>query len=189
MFTKKFLPFIILGLVLISVEALAQGVMVTVRFRKKGSGDVISRTEVAISSAEVAGIGKRVQAAADGTVTVEAEESALLRFSRFGFKPLEVKVIDLVEKAKARLLTEPQEGQIQLKVDIFLEPALGADDTVIVQGKKRPGVSKQIISVEEARRVAPGGDPGQVTKLMPGVQRQAFGSQVVIRGSAPGDSK
>ena len=189
MFTKKFLTFIILGLVLISVEALAQGVMVTVRFRKKGSGDVISRTEVAISSAEVAGPGKRVQAAADGTVTIEAEESALLRFSRFGFKPLEVKVIDLLEKAKARLQTEPQEGQIQLKVDIFLEPALGADDTVIVQGKKRPGVSKQIISVEEARRVAPGGDPGQVTKLMPGVQRQAFGSQVVIRGSAPGDSK
>ncbi|NBQ53290.1 MAG: hypothetical protein EBU49_06905 [Proteobacteria bacterium] len=37
--------------------------------------------------------------------------------------------------------------------------------------------------------MAPGGDPGQVTKLMPGVQRQAFGSQVVIRGSAPGDSK
>ena len=189
MFPKKLLTVAILCLISLSVDAFAQGVKVTVRVRKKGSGETISRTEGTVFSENAAAAGEKIQAAPDGTLTVEASESATLRFTRFGFKPLDVKVLDLLEKARARLQAEPEEGQIQLRVDIFLEPSLGGDDTVIIQGKKRPGVSKQIISVEEARRVAPGGDPGQVTKLMPGVQRQAFGSQVVIRGSAPGDSK
>lgn len=157
-------------------------VKVTIRFRKKGSGDIITRTETTLGTV-------KIQSAPDGTVTVEAPESAVLRFTRFGYKPLEVKVAEILERAKAQLQAEPGEGQVQLKVDIFLAPALGGDDTVVVTGKKRPGVSKQVISVEEARRVAPGGDPGQVTKLMPGVQKSTFGSQVVIRGSAPGDSK
>lgn len=157
-------------------------VKVILRFRQKGSGVVVRRTEASIGD-------QKFQAAPDGTVSLEAEAGATLRFSRFGYKPLEVKVSNLLDKARARLESEPTEGQIELRVDIFLEPALGGDDTVIVTGKKRHGVSKQVISVEEARRVAPGGDPGQVTKLMPGVQRSAFGSQVVIRGSAPADSK
>lgn len=189
MFPKKLLTVAILCLISLSVDAFAQGVKVTVRVRKKGSGDTVTRTEGTVFSENAAAAGEKIQAAPDGTLTVEASESATLRFTRFGFKPLDVKVLDLLEKARARLQAEPEEGQIQLRVDIFLEPSLGGDDTVIIQGKKRPGVSKQIISVEEARRVAPGGDPGQVTKLMPGVQRQSFGSQVVIRGSAPGDSK
>ena len=161
-------------------------VKVTVRFRKKGSGDSITRVETTIGA-------QKFQAAPDGTVTVEAPESAVLRFSRFGYQALEVKVSELLDRARNQLQAEPQDSQaqfqVQLKVDIFLQPALGDDDTVVVTGKKRPGVSKQIISVEEARRVAPGGDPGQVTKLMPGVQKSTFGSQVVIRGSAPSDSK
>lgn len=157
-------------------------VKVTVRFRQKGTGLSIRRTETTIGD-------KKFQSAPDGTVTLETESSATMRFVRFGYKPMEVKVADLLDRARTRLEAEPAEGQIELRVDIFLEPALGGDDTVVVTGKKRHGVSKQVISVEEARRVAPGGDPGQVTKLMPGVQRSAFGSQVVIRGSAPADSK
>lgn len=166
----------------------SQPVKLQVRFRKKGSGDNITRTEVSVGES-------KFRAAPDGSVIFEAAENSIFRCSRFGFKPLEIKVSELLEKAKARLDAQqspgatPPEGQIELKVDIFLEPALGGDDTVVVTGKKRPGVSKQVISVEEARRVAPGGDPGQVTKLMPGVQKATFGSQVVIRGSAPDDSK
>ncbi len=189
MFSKKILSFVIIGLFSIAADALAQGVKITVRFRKKGTGETISRTEAAITEGNAENGSDTIQSAPDGTVTLEAAESANLRFTRFGFKPFDIKVVDLIEKAKSRLQAEPGEGQLQLRVDVFLEPSIGGDDTVIVQGKKRPGVSKQVISVEEARRVAPGGDPGQVTKLMPGVQSQAFGSQVVIRGSAPGDSK
>ncbi|MEY4630228.1 MAG: hypothetical protein RIQ81_348 [Pseudomonadota bacterium] len=171
-----------------SPEAATLPVKLQIRFRKKGSGDNVTRTEVTAGE-------QKFRAAPDGSVVFELPADAVFRCSRFGFKPLEVSVADLLQQAKARLDAQIQEnapapqGQVELKLDIFLEPALGGDDTVVVTGKKRPGVSKQVISVEEARRVAPGGDPGQVTKLMPGVQKAAFGSQVVIRGSAPDDSK
>lgn len=74
------------------------------------------------------------------------------------------------------------------ELEIYLYPALGADDEVIVRGKRRPSISKKVISAEEAQRVAPGGDPGQVTKLLPGVTTQPGQSEVTIRGSKPADS-
>ena len=72
--------------------------------------------------------------------------------------------------------------------EVFLIPALTGSDEVVIMGEKRPSVSKKVISADEARAVAPRGDPGQITKLMPGVQQSGFSSQVSVRGSAPSDS-
>ncbi len=73
-------------------------------------------------------------------------------------------------------------------LEIYLYPALGSDDEVIVRGKRRPSISKKVISSIEAARVAPGGDPGQVTKLMPGVTTRPGRPDVTIRGSKSSDS-
>ncbi len=43
--------------------------------------------------------------------------------------------------------------------------------------------------VKKSRRVAPNDDPAQVTKLLPGVQTAAFGSDIAVRGSGPEDSQ
>lgn len=37
---------------------------------------------------------------------------------------------------------------------------------MVITGKKRPQVSRKTVSVEESRRVAPGGAPAQVVKLL-----------------------
>lgn len=71
---------------------------------------------------------------------------------------------------------------------LFLIPNQPANDEVIIQGKRRNEVSKKRISIAEAKEIAPGGDPAQVTKLLPGVQVQGFRPQVIIRGSEPQDS-
>ena len=66
---------------------------------------------------------------------------------------------------------------------IYLIPGQPSDDTVVIEGKRRKGVSAKKVSIEEAKSVAPGGDPAQVTKLLPGVQAQTFRNQISIRGS------
>lgn len=74
------------------------------------------------------------------------------------------------------------------ELEIYLYPALGADDEVIIRGKRRPSISKKVISSIEAARVAPGGDPGQITKLLPGVTTRPGRPDVTIRGSKSSDS-
>ena len=70
----------------------------------------------------------------------------------------------------------------------YLMPGEPDDEVIVIRGNRRPEVSRKTISIEEARRIAPDGDPAKITKLMPGVQSNAFDSQVVIRGSGPQDS-
>src|SRR5205085_10059243 len=65
------------------------------------------------------------------------------------------------------------------------------DNVIVVTGKRRPQVSRKSVSIDESRRIAPGGDPAQVVKLLPGVQSRGggFGNQVIVRGSGPRDSR
>ena len=71
---------------------------------------------------------------------------------------------------------------------IYLDPGAPDDNEVIVMGSRDTAPSKKIISTRETARVAPGGDPVQVTKLLPGVVSSGFGNQIIVRGSAPEDT-
>ncbi len=74
------------------------------------------------------------------------------------------------------------------KLVVYLAPGTPLDNEVYIRGVKRPTVSKKSVSKQEAVRVAPNADPVQVTRLLPGVQSGAFRPEIVVRGSAPGDS-
>ncbi|MCB9228903.1 MAG: TonB-dependent receptor plug domain-containing protein [Deltaproteobacteria bacterium] len=70
---------------------------------------------------------------------------------------------------------------------IFLYPDI-PQNQVVIRGKRNRMISSKQVSAEEVREVTPRGDPAQITRLLPGVQVQGFRPEVVIRGSAPGDS-
>lgn len=72
---------------------------------------------------------------------------------------------------------------------VFLAPGQPDDEEIVIKGNKRPAASQKTILVEETKRIAPGGDPVQITKLLPGVQSSTFSNEVVIRGSGPNDSR
>jgi hypothetical protein len=76
------------------------------------------------------------------------------------------------------------------QIEVYFVLSRPDDRTIVIFGKKKKQVSKKEISIREASEVAPRGDPVQVTKLLPGVQTtNIFGNQIVVRGSAPNDSK
>lgn len=100
----------------------------------------------------------------------------------------EVQEFVLIRNGFETLTLPANDYRDTLELDVYLFPRLGAGDEVIVKGKRRPSVSKKVISAAEAARVAPGGDPGQITKLMPGVTTSPGRSEITIRGSAPEDS-
>ena len=141
---------------------------IKIKVIEKGTGVVIKRAEVKVGD-------QKVFTGPDGTADISPlAEGQVLVVSRFGFTAVELTAKEISGKTT---------------LDIYLPPALGGDDVVIISGRKKPGVSKKTISIEEAVKVAPRGDPGQITKVMPGVQTQGFRSEVSIRGSEPRDSK
>lgn len=75
------------------------------------------------------------------------------------------------------------------ETSIYLRPSIPSDNEVIIRGAKRPEISRKNVSIEEAAKVAPGGDPAQVPKLLPGVQSSRFDPTIVVRGSGPEDSR
>lgn len=138
-----------------------------VKILQKGTGDSLRKVEVRIG-------GSRYFSDPDGVVSVELPANAAdISFIKAGFQTSSLPWDEI------KSLSE---------LEIYLYPALGADDEVIVRGKRRPSISKKVISAEEAARVAPGGDPGQVTKLLPGVTTKPGRSDVTIRGSKSSDS-
>ena len=84
------------------------------------------------------------------------------------------------------------------KYDVRLYPGTPDDNVVLVQGHRDNAVSRTTVSIDEAAKVAPNGDPAQVVKLLPGVQTGGGGGggrggggggQVVVQGSGPHDSR
>lgn len=135
---------------------------------QKGTGQILRKVEISAG-------GQKYFTNPDGTAEIA-----------FGAEVLEVV---FVRNGFETLTLPATEYRDTLELDVYLYPKLGADDEVIVKGKRRPSVSKKVISASEAARVAPGGDPGQVTKLMPGVTTSPGRSAIAIRGSNPDDSK
>jgi hypothetical protein len=142
----------------------------TVEFvvRAKGSGLYLRRVEVTHKGNTLAYTDKQ------GRVSVTTGAKYVVELKRFGYDRLEVKLADLPESKKT--------------FEFFIQPAAPSDNEVLVVGNRRPEVSRKVISVREASRISPSGDPIQVTKFMPGVQSQGFSPKVVIRGSGPNDS-
>lgn len=141
---------------------------VKIRVREKGRGSFIKRAEIQV--------GRKVfYTDPQGEVEVEIPKSGdgSIIISRFRY---EKQIIDY------GLLRTNSE------VEIFLYPGTPGDNEVYVRGEKRPETSKTTVSASESARVAPGGDPAQVTQLLPGVQTQTFGNNIAVRGSGPNDS-
>ena len=138
-----------------------------VKILQKGGGGPIRKVEVSLGD-------RKFYTDPDGLVDVELPGNATeIAFVKTGFQ------LSSLPWDEIKNLSE---------IEIYLYPAFGADDEVIVRGKRRPSISKKVISSAEARRVAPGGDPGQVTKLLPGVTTKPGRSEVTVRGSKPADS-
>ena len=131
---------------------------------QKGGGGPIRKVEVSIGE-------KKFFTGPDGVVNIELPGVASsISFYKAGFEPASLPW-DEISNVK--------------EMEIYLFPALGAEDEVIIRGNRRPSISKKVISSDEAARVAPGGDPGQITKLLPGVTTQPGQAEVTIRGSKP----
>ncbi len=141
---------------------------VTLKVRVKGSGAPVGRAEITLPD------GKKLLTGKDGEVQVNLPAGdGQIRVYRPGQEP---ELRDIAElRGKDR-------------VEIFLLPATPTDNEVIVRGEKRPEASRKTITIAEAVKVAPGGDPAQIPKLLPGVQSRSFSPDIVVRGSGPEDS-
>lgn len=144
----------------------AQELLITIL--AKGSGNPIVKAEIKAGATIV-------YTDAKGEARIPVSDPELeLRISRPGF-------IDTV--------LEPEEFADRKTLEVFLLPKLGDDDDIVIVGKKRPETSKKVINIKEAAPVAPNGDPVQVIKLLPGVQKPSgFNQGLVVRGSGPDDS-
>jgi len=102
-----------------------------------------------------------------------------IKLERFGFEILTIETRNIVY------------SEI---VQVYLFPRPPDDNEIRISGKKRPEVSRITVATQDAIKIAPSGDPVQIAKLLPGVQKggganQGRDNRVVIRGSGPEDSK
>jgi hypothetical protein len=139
---------------------------VELKVLEKGTGVPVGRAEVAVGSAKQF-TNKEGLLALQGNTGVFA-----LTIQRNGFETLEIQIDPESTKEKT----------------IYLMPSTPSDNEVLVKAQKRPEVSKKILTIAEASKAAPGGDPGQITKVLPGVQSKPLGSQIAVRGSGPNDT-
>ena len=135
---------------------------------KKGAGTPIKRAEVRV--------GKQI-------FFTDPKGSVKIQITATSGKVL------IQKQGYENLFIEPKDLKPSEPYKAYLLPGEPDDNEVIVRGKRRPAVSRKTIDVRETKRIAPNGDPAQITKLLPGVQTNSFRSDVIIRGSGPSDSK
>ena len=142
---------------------------VTLQVFAKGRGKPLGHVEVLVGT-------QSYFTAPDGSVELKLAaldgKKVLLRLS--GYQQLFIPLADLLAAPLYKA---------------YLLPGDPNDNEVFIYGKKRPEISKKTFSVEETGRIAPNGDPAQITKLMPGVISSPLSNDVVIRGSGPDDSR
>ncbi|MFK7871804.1 MAG: TonB-dependent receptor plug domain-containing protein [Oligoflexales bacterium] len=148
-------------LMLVSNTLFAERIQLTVK--EKGTGNPLSRAEVLVN-------GTPYYTSPNGIVDVDLSDDAIIQISKFQFESI-----------------NPDVNELRTDSEIYLYPKAG-DDEIVIVGKRRPAASEKTIRIEEAIKVAPNGDPVQVTKLLPGVQQGGFDNRVIIRGSGPEDS-
>lgn len=156
-----------IGLAVVAATAWAEARSLKLTVREMGTGDALNRVEVRIND-------DKKYTDKNGEINISIPPGANIRIYRPSF----------VE----RQLTTNDIGN-QSTLEIFLEPAAPSDNEIVVQGVRRPETSRKQVSVAEAAKVAPGGDPAQIAKLLPGVQSSGFQPQIIVRGSGPNDSR
>ena len=171
MFTGTFLLFSHSPLIAADTQAAVTKIIV----RAKGLGDPLSRVEVKID-------GQKFYTDPKGELTLTLPSSGTLECYRRGYETLSISVADVKKQMQTSPSGEPA-------VTLYLFPATPDGDEIVVTGVRRPEVSRKKITVEEAIKVAPGGVPAQIPKLLPGVQSSSFRPDIVVRGSGPQESK
>ena len=163
------------------LEATNQEMMLTFQISAKGSGLPVSKAEVRWNDTVV-------YSDARGSVrlTLKAPFTGSVTISRKGFETIKLGLDEI-----------PKAGVYEVR----LYPSTPDDDVIIVTGKRKSSISYKSVSIEEASKVAPGGDPAQIVKLLPGVQSTSGGgrggggrgggggNQVVVQGSGPYDTR
>lgn len=143
----------------------------------KGSEKVLRKVEVSYGETSLYTNSK-----GEAKLSPPPKKEEIVRFYRSGYIELKLKGRDLI-------LTQ-EDDKVLNKKEIFLEPGAPSDNVVIIRGKKKQQeISRKTISITEAKAVAPRGDAAQIPKLLPGVQTPGFRPDVVVRGSAPDDSR
>lgn len=132
----------------------------------KGTGEPIRRAEVRSGT-------EQQFTDPDGVVEFDRKPEADLTISRGGYADVTITLDEFVAE-------QPYQ--------VYLERTSIKGNLVTIRGSRRTNVSKKTVSVEETENLAPSGDPLQIVKLLPGAQSQPFGSQIIVRGSAPSDS-
>ncbi|MDD9950560.1 MAG: TonB-dependent receptor plug domain-containing protein [Zetaproteobacteria bacterium] len=138
---------------------------VSIICREKGTGKPLKRVRITTGQSSVFSDAKGVL-----KLRIDTNTPSTLSLRKSGYKPFELSTQGL----KSR--------------DIYLVPDI-VPNLVVVRSKKNKSISKSTVSVAEAKAVAPRGDPLQVTTFLPGVKASSFNPRLVVRGSAPEDSK
>jgi hypothetical protein len=134
----------------------------------KGSGRILKRAEVRIGL-------ETLSTGPDGTLELTVpEREGSIQVLRQGYEAVFIDFKDLRGKAN---------------YNVYLPPGKPDDTEVVITGQRRPETSRKTVTVQETTRIAPGGDPAQITQLLPGVQSNPGRTDVVIRGSGPNDSR
>ncbi len=164
----------------VAVEAKTDGV--TLKITAKGNGLPVGKAEVKIN-------GETLYSDAEGRVKIKVPDqgNGIVTVVRKGFERLEIKFADLRPNGE---------------FGVHLYPGTPDDTVILVQGKRNSAVSRKSVSIEEAAKIAPGGDPAQIVKLLPGVHAAGRGaggrggggpggggSQIIVQGSGPHDSR
>ena len=147
----------------------SEAVAVTLKVMAKGTGVPLRRVEAKLSD------GSKFYSDKDGNLNIRVPSGAeRFELYRSGFEPLTVQVKDLS-------VSQPNA--------IYLLPAAPSDSNeIVIRGEKPTEASRKTVTTEEAVRVAPGRDPAQIPRLLPGVQVNNFRTDIVIRGSPPSGS-
>ena len=149
-----------------TVEELTPLWTVELKVLEKGTGVAVGRAEVAVGPA-------KQYTNATGQLALQGRTGSFqLTIQRNGFEIFELEIDPKTTKEKT----------------VYLMPSTPSDNEVLVKAQKRPEVSKKVLTIAEATKAAPGGDPGQITKVLPGVQSKPLGSQIAVRGSGPEDT-
>jgi hypothetical protein len=163
-------------------EAPAQGILeessatLAIRVYQKGTGIPLKRVEIKAGSLI---FYTDAQGRAEFSVDLSgSRDDGVITARRNGY-----------EELTKPIGTQALKPGDELIVEFYLEAKLADDDAIRIKGERRTNISKKIITTYESKKIAPGGDPAQIIKLMPGVQTQNFSSRVIIRGSGPEDSK
>lgn len=152
-----------------AAAAIATTNPVTVKVYAKGYGIPVARAEVKVGETKL-----YTDKTGQVSVSVPATGVGDVEIYKSSFETLKIPFAEL---------------RGQTSREIYLYPATPQDNEVTIRGAKRPETSRKTISIAEATKVAPGGDPAQIPKLLPGVQSSSFSPEIVVRGSGPGDSR